>query len=1389
MRPTTLALLFAAAAAFSFRTPLAVADDAPKTAWRVGLAKIDITPKTPIRLSGFGGRRTESEGVTQRIWARAIALDDGRTEPALLIAIDILGIPADIRAELARRLAKAHLKSERLAFTATHTHTAPMLKGANLTLFGVPIPREHLDHIAEYTAFFLDQVEKVGLEALRKRQPASLAFGIGKVGFANNRRTKGGPVDHDLPMLVVRDPQGKTQAVYVTYACHCVTLSNNKISGDWAGYAAQAIEDEIPGAMALASIGCGADANPNSGVTGDKVEIAARQGKEIADEAKRLLGGFLAPVTGTLETKVKQLELPLAKLPTKEEWEARGQRTDAVGYHARVQLEKLARNEVLPTKIDYTIQSWLFGDALAMVFLPGEVVVDYALRLKRELDGRRLWLNAYANEAPCYIPSERVLKEGGYEGGGAMIYYDVPAHFKPGLEKPIIDTVHEQVGKRFLPPFDPNKTQGTLPLSPQQSRAAWRTHDNLQVDLVLAEPWIADPVALDFGPDGRLWVAEMADYPSGKEGRFEPGGRVRVLESVNGVFTKSTVFLDNIPFPTGIKVWRKGVLVCAAPDILYAEDSRRDGKADVVRKLFTGFGTENYQARVNSLEYGLDNWVYGSCGLFGGTIKSYSGGVVALGDRDFRIKPDIGVLEPATGRTQQGRVRDDWDNWFGCDNGNLIRHYVLTDHYLRRNPHTAPAATAVHINDYPNANRLYPARKELQTFKLSGPAFHTTSACGIGIYRDDLLGPEFTGNSFTCEPVNLTVHRLSLSPRGSTFAARRPSEENQSEFLSSLDNWTRPVQVRTGPDGSLWVVDMYRFVIEHPRWIPPADLAQLDVRAGHSMGRIYRVRPGDKEPRPWARLDKLDPPGLVAALDSSNGWQRDMAGQMLLWNADKAAVKPLEDLARTSPRPEARLHALCVLGALHALQADLVHKALGDAHPGVRRQAVRLGEDLLHTHLELGVAMLERARDSDAQVRLQLAYSLGAWDDPRAGKAMAELVLTHADDPYLVAAVLSGVQKSNIGDILAGILTNPSPPPQLAQQLFGLAATMDEGKQAPRFLKKVTEPSAGGAFAPWQLPALVGIWDALERRGRSLENTGAADAILAFARRTAAADAANADQRLAAVALLGRDSSPKNDDFALLQSLLAPRSAPSLQTAVIKAFARTADDRVPGLVLAGWQGHAPLLKSQILDLLVSRPAWQRQLLGALDKSQVPPGQIDAARRQRLLTSRDDSLRELAAKVFAGPGNPDRQKVLKDYASALALPSDRLRGKAVFVKSCAACHQLEGAGHAVGPDLAQIANKSPEYLLTEILDPNKNVDTRYIEYQAVLKNGRVVSGLIAAETAGSITLRGQEAKEEVILRADIDEMHSTSKSLMPEGLEKDLPKQAVADLIAYLRPAR
>src|SRR5437899_1789651 len=461
-------------AALAFMLALASPVSAADT-YSVGVAKADITPSYPIRLSGFGFRRTESEGVTQRIWAKALAIDDEAGKPLILIAVDNCGVPTHLVDELASRLEKkTGLPRDHLSVTATHTHTAPMLKGMLATLFGQPIPKDHQERIDQYTAEFTDKLEQVALAALADRKPAQVTWGIGTVGFAANRRTKGGPVDHDLAVLAVRNPKGEIRAIYANYACHCVTLSNNKISGDWAGFAQEAIQDDFPGAVALVSIGCGADANPEPRGKGDDVALAQRQGAEIAREVKGLVTGYLAPVHGPISTTRKSIELPLADLPNRAEWQARAKRSDAAGYHARVQLDRLHRGEALKTKIDYPIQTWKFGDALAMVFLPGEVVVDYGLRLKRELDRQRLWINAYANDDPCYIPSESILREGGYEGGGAMIYYDVPAPFRPGLEEKIVTIVHEQTGERFQPPYDPKKTQTTPPLSPQQSLAAIR---------------------------------------------------------------------------------------------------------------------------------------------------------------------------------------------------------------------------------------------------------------------------------------------------------------------------------------------------------------------------------------------------------------------------------------------------------------------------------------------------------------------------------------------------------------------------------------------------------------------------------------------------------------------------------------------------------------------------------------------------------------------------------------------------------------------------------------------------------------------------------------------------------------------------------------------------
>lgn len=427
----------------------------------VGVAAVDITPDYPIRLSGFGFRRTESEGVTQKIWAKAIAFgEDAAPGPAVIVTVDNLGVPAYLRADVAGRLQeKANLAPARFAITSTHTHTAPMLTNVCPTLFGLPIPPEHQAHIDRYTRELADNIEKAALAALADRKPARVEFGIGKHDLAMNRRTKGGPVDHDFPILVIRElgQDGKIRAIYASYACHCVTLSHNKVSGDWAGYLQETLQKNHPGAVVLTSVGCGADSNPSSGVTGDKVDVAAGQGADLAKEVDRLLAGKLAPIASPIATKTGEIELVFDTPPMREEFQKRAAGTDAIAHHARAQLARLDRGEPLQSKLSYMIQTWTFGDQLAMVFLPGEVVVDYSLRLKREFDRTRLWVNAYGNDVPCYIPSERVLKEGGYEGGGAMVYYDRPTKLAPGLEEKIVNEVHRQLPSTFASASSPDR--------------------------------------------------------------------------------------------------------------------------------------------------------------------------------------------------------------------------------------------------------------------------------------------------------------------------------------------------------------------------------------------------------------------------------------------------------------------------------------------------------------------------------------------------------------------------------------------------------------------------------------------------------------------------------------------------------------------------------------------------------------------------------------------------------------------------------------------------------------------------------------------------------------------------------------------------------------------
>lgn len=1370
--------------------------------YRVGIARIDITPSYPVRLWGYAARRTESEGVEQRLWAKALAIGGDRDELALLVTVDSGAVQAEEIDQLAARLKKdAGVARERLVVCSSHTHCAPGLASSVANMFGKPLPADQLQRIDRYTSELLDDLEKVCLAAIADRKPSHLAWAQGSSGFAVNRRTKGGPVEHVMPMLSVTAPDGTLRAIVVDYACHGTTLEGtfNKICGDWIGYAQQYIEQQHPGAVAMVMLGCAGDANPSPRGT---LQLAQEHGREIANEVDRLLQKPLVPLEQPLAVAYKQIPVFYDPPPSKQQWEELAKRPDAIGGNARIQLSILNSGKALPSQFPYPIETWTFGNQLAMVYLADEVVVDYDLRLKMDFDSKRLWVAAYSNDVHCYIPSKRILKEGGYEAQDSLTYYGRPARLSPGTENDILRTIRQLLPPHFRTPQSLNDFP--LPTPPADAAGTFHTRKDLKVELVASEPLIQSPVAIDWGPDGKLWVVEMCDYPTGLHENGTPGGRIVVLESTrhDGHYDKSTVFLDHLRMPDGVMAWGNGVLICAAPDVLYAEDTKHTGKADVVRKLFTGFGPDNKQWLVNGPTSGLDNWVYGASSLGNGPIQVVANGTtIDLGNRDFRMHPDTGELEPAAGRTQYCRVRDDWGDWFGNDNSNLLWHYPLPEQYLRRNPHVTSPRSMVLVPGGYDVNRLYPASRILARFNEPASAGRTTSACGPCIYRDDLLGPEFTGNAFVCEPVHDMVMRLILTRHGATFTGRRSDDNLHSEFLASTDNWCRPVQTRTGPDGALWVVDMYRFVIEHPEWIPPDRLATLDLRAGADMGRIYRIYPKDKSPRQVPTLVDKSTAELAGLLDTPNGTLRDMIQRELVRRQDPASIAVLEDLAASSKLPVCRMQALWTLDGLRASKPALVAAALGDADPGVRRNALRLAEQFFARSPAVAGAALKLAHDPDDLVRYQLTLSLGEWNDPRAAGALGGLAVANLNDEFFRAAVLSSAThhaSAILSCVLSGAPDDSNRTAMIGQLVATLGATGDD-KELDEMLRTIAPPE-GNAVAPWQFVALANAVDALDRRQIKLSHfdsspeadvrdaTSRCRRIFEAARAAAADDSGPAAVRVSAIELLGRGAEADPADLQALEKLVSPRTSPDMTAAAFKAMARSRDAEVAQILLADWRAASPTLRSAIQETLLMRPAWTNSLLDAMEKQKVQPGEITASVRARLLAQGDAAMRDRARVLLSVTRSSTRRQVLEQYQPALLLHGDYERGHAIFSKTCTACHLLRGEGHAVGADLTALTDRSPQALMIDILDPNAAVDGRFVNYVVQLTDGRTLSGIIADETAGALTILQPNSIRDTVLRRDIQRIVSTSLSLMPEGLESGLSQQDLADLIAYVSGA-
>lgn len=428
-----------------------------ESAWQAGVAKVNITPKQFMWMAGYASRDHVAEEQLTDLWAKALVLQDPQGQHVVLITLDLIGIDRPLSQSICQRVMKQHdLKREQIAINCSHTHTGPVVARNLRPMHYLQLSDEQKKLVDDYATFLEQSVQQAVGEAFNTLAPSQITWGSGRATFATNRRTNveakvpelrelgqlKGPTDHDVPVLAVRSPEGKLRAVAFGYACHSTVLSSFQWSGDYPGFAQLALEEKHPGAVAMFWAGCGGDQNPLPRRT---VELARHYGRTLADAVESVLGAPMTPITGSLAASYQEIDLPLGALPTREDLVRDTQSQDKyLAARAKTLLEDVDSGSGLKQSYPYPVGMWKIGSDVQWVFLGGEVVVDFAVRLKSELQGSKTWVAGYSHDVMAYIPSRRVLTEGGYEGGGAMVYYGLPAPWSPEVEERIVKEAHRQ---------------------------------------------------------------------------------------------------------------------------------------------------------------------------------------------------------------------------------------------------------------------------------------------------------------------------------------------------------------------------------------------------------------------------------------------------------------------------------------------------------------------------------------------------------------------------------------------------------------------------------------------------------------------------------------------------------------------------------------------------------------------------------------------------------------------------------------------------------------------------------------------------------------------------------------------------------------------------------
>ncbi|MFN0196243.1 MAG: PVC-type heme-binding CxxCH protein [Planctomycetaceae bacterium] len=946
---------------------------------------------------------------------------------------------------------------------------------------------------------------------------------------------------------------------------------------------------------------------------------------------------------------------------------------------------------------------------------------------------------------------------------------------------------------------------------PQEALKTFETLPGFHMELVAHEPLVVDPIAAAFDEWGNLYVAEMRDYPYFPSEGKKPLGTVRLLSDVDGdgTFDEGHVFAEELLWAAGIAPWKGGVFVAASPDIWYLKDTDGDFKADVRRKIFTGFGTQNQQGMLNNLVYGLDHQVYGSTSVNGGTIQHVEHPEIPpmnLTGRDFRFDPVTERLSSISGTVQFGNTFDDWGNRFTCSESQPLLHIVLPQEYLERNPYF-PVPYAIHniaggnvpifrISPLERWREIRSARRITHGERAAtsaGASHHVAdAAAGVTIYRGGAYPPEFYGNVFVGDAQNNLIHRRVLTPNGVTFDSRRVDENT--EFVRSTDNWFRPVNFVNAPDGTLYTLDMSREILEAIH-IPLDVVKHLNLKSGRDNGRIYRIAPdGFKYPGP-PTLGNATTRELIAALESPHGWYRETAHRLLYERQDAAAVAPLRKMLHESTSPQARLHALWSIHGLGSLEEADVIRGLNDDIPEIREHGLHLAEPFLDRSPKVLARTVELLGDPHPRIRFQLAFSLGASKAPAAVAGLAQLAKRDDLDQWTRTAVMSSVA-GIAGDLFVELMRDETfwqTPAGVAMldQLAQVIGIRHQPEEVDRVLNALADHQASTDNVAFRQNLVLtlgeGMLRSLEYYSLAEVPTTSAEKMLVeiFAsNRMLAENAEQPDEaRIYALRLLSCFSYDRAE--TILKGLIEPTNAPAVRQQAILSLTGYAQDETGPFLLERWGEFPPELQTLLIEKLSSRESWTLALLTAIEEERIPAAIIEPVRRALWTGHRLSEIANRAKSLFGNDSNNPRKEVIAAYQDALQLKGESKNGGLLFEKNCSACHKIGEKGIDIGPNLVSSPNREPAAILLHILDPNNFVLPKYMQYVIVDMQGRSYAGMIAAETATSVTIRKDKQMDQTLLRTEIDEMVNTGKSLMPEGIEKQINVKEMSDLLGYL----